>query len=214
MDSTESNRTNQMKPNRERQRGEKSMAKQIEENRVAPVESKRLKQMIAEAERGKKEKKAKEEPPSGYDAQEWKELEDEFLRDLENFQKYNKSFTELMQDILEGETANSFAEKTELAPNMLSRLKYRVDAKSPSQKSTIISVCVGYQLDLMMAQALFHSIGSGLNQFNRTDYAYSFLLTRCRGKDIEECNNILRKLGVETGYLLGAHARRPRSRRK
>lgn len=151
-----------------------------------------------------------EEYIAGYEYEEWENLHQQFLKDLANSKKYNKSFTELINEILEGETATGFEKKTELSPNMLSRLKNRVDENDPPQKSTIISVCVGYKLDLMMAQALFHSVGSGLNRFNKTDYAYSFLLTRCRDKDIYECNEILRELGVRESYLLGAHARRPR----
>lgn len=40
------------------------------------------------------------------------------------------------------------------------------------------------------------------------DYAYTFLLTRCRGKNIDECNAILEKLGIESKYWLGSFARK------
>lgn len=145
---------------------------------------------------------------AGYKYEEWERLERQFHKDYENSTKYNKSFRKLITEILEGETDMSFCSRTGLSPNMLSRLRNQVDEKDPPQRSTLISVCVGYDLDLMMAQALLYSLGLGFNRFNKRDYAYSFLLTRCRGKDIDECNEILKNLGVEERHYLGVHARK------
>lgn len=145
---------------------------------------------------------------AGYSYEEWQKIENQFHRDYETSTKYNKSFSELIGEILEGETDLTFSMKTGLSPNMLYRLKKVVDEKDPPQRNTLISVCVGYHLDLMMAQALLYSLGLGFNRFSKRDYAYSFLLTRCRDKDIDECNEILKALGVEERYFLGAHARR------
>jgi hypothetical protein len=118
---------------------------------------------------------------AGYEYAEWEKLENEFKRDYANSTKYNKSFQTLIREILEGETERSFADKTELSENMLYRLKNQVDEKDPPQRSTLISVCVGYNLDLMMAQALLYSLGLGFSHNNKRDYAYSFLLTRYNG---------------------------------
>lgn len=145
---------------------------------------------------------------AGYEYVEWEKLEKEFKRDYANSTKYNKSFQTLIREILEGETDRSFVDKTELTENMLYRLKNQVDEKDPPQRSTLISVCVGYNLDLMMAQALLYSLGLGFSHNNKRDYAYSFLLTRCRGKSIRECNEILTKFGIEEKYHLGVHARK------
>lgn len=145
---------------------------------------------------------------AGYSFEEWGRIERQFINDYDNSTKYNKSFRELINEILEGESADSFEYKTGLSPNMLYRLRKQVDEKDPPQRSTLISVCVGYDLDLMMAEALLYSLGLGINRHSKRDYAYSFLLTRCRGKDIDECNEILKKLGVEERYYLGHHARK------
>ena len=59
-----------------------------------------------------------------------------------------------------------------------------------------------------MTQALLYSLGLGFNRFSKRDYAYTFLLTRCRGKTIDECNQILEKLGIEQKYWLGSYAKR------
>lgn len=109
---------------------------------------------------------------------------------------------------MDGETDMSFAYKTEFSPNMLSRLKNQVDETDLPKMYTLISVCVGYDLDLLMAQALLHSLGLGFNRNKKRDYAYSFLLTRCRGKSIQECNEILEKLGIEPKFWLGSHSRK------
>ena len=116
---------------------------------------------------------------AGYDFEkEWKKLKDEFEKDYKNSMRYNKSFRELIGEILEGETYMSFSYKTELNPNMLYRLKKQIDEKDPPQRNTLISVCIGYDLDLMMTQALLHSLGLDFNRFIKRDYAYAFLLTR------------------------------------
>ena len=147
-----------------------------------------------------------------YSYDEWRKLEKEFLDDYEKSTKYNKSFSELISEVLKDETYSTFADRTHLSENMLYRLKNQVDEKDPPQRSTLISVSVGYHLDLMMTQALLYSLGLGFNRFSKRDYAYTFLLTRCRGKNIDECNAILEKLGIEQKYWLGSYAKRPRTK--
>ena len=56
---------------------------------------------------------------AGYSYDEWIKLENEFLNDYETSTTYNKSFGELISEILEGETYMSFADKTHLSANML-----------------------------------------------------------------------------------------------
>lgn len=150
----------------------------------------------------------KDEYLAGYTYDEWEKLEQEFLNDYEKSTMYNKSFSELISEVLDGESYSSFAEKTHLSENMLYRLKKQVDEKDPPQRSTLISIAVGYNLDLMMTQALLYSLGLGFNRFSKRDYAYTFLLTRCRRKTIDECNEILEKLGIEQRYWLGSYAKK------
>ena len=145
---------------------------------------------------------------AGYSYDEWEKLQKEFTRDYANSTKYNKSFQTLIREILEGETDMSFSNKTGLSFNMLYRLKNRVDEKDPPQRNTLISVCIGYDLDILMTQSLLYSLGLGFRQNNKRDYAYTFLLTRCRGKSIDECNEILKEFGIEERYYLGYHARK------
>lgn len=150
---------------------------------------------------------------AGYSYDEWEKIVKQFERDFANSTKYNKPFTEMIGEVLEGETYKSFADKTKLCENQFQRLRKRVDEKDPPQRNTLISVCVAYDLDLMMAQALLHSLGLDFNRFNKRDYAYTFLLTRCRGKSVDECNEILKELGIEEKYWLGTYARKNRGKK-
>ena len=149
----------------------------------------------------------KEPSIADYDYSEWVKLERQFYKDFENSTKYNKSFNEMISEILEGESYTSFAEKTELSANMLYRLKNVVDISTPTQRSTVMTVCIAYKLDLMLSQALFSSLGVEFSRFNKRDYAYTFLLTHCRDKSVSQCNDILKTLGIEKKYWLGSYAR-------
>ena len=134
---------------------------------------------------------------AGYSCKEWEKISKQFERDFANSTKYNKSFSEMIGEVLDSETYMSFAEKVKLCENQLYRLRKRVDEKDPPQRNILLSVCVAYNLDLMMTQSLLHSLGLEFNRFNKRDYAYTFLLTRCRGKSIDECNKILKELELE-----------------
>ena len=96
---------------------------------------------------------------AGYSFEEWKEIKQEFERNFKIYSKYNQSFRELIGEILKGESEKEFMIKTGLGVGMIYRLRNQVDEKDIPNRCTLISVCVGYDLDLMMAQALLHSLG-------------------------------------------------------
>lgn len=145
---------------------------------------------------------------AGYNFDDWEKIKHEFERDFGFFTKYNKSFQELIGDILKGESEKEFMIKTGLGVGMIYRLRNQVSEEDIPNRCTLISVCIGYNLDLMMAQALLHSLGLDFNCYNKRDYAYAFLLTRCRGKDIDECNEILKDLGLKEKDFLGYRPRK------
>lgn len=151
---------------------------------------------------------------AGYSFEEWEKIQKQFEKDFANSTKYNKSFREMICEILEGETYQSFECKTGLCPNMFYRLKHSVDEKDPCQRNTLLTVCIAYNLDLLMTQALLNSLGLEFNRHSRRDSAYAYLLTRCRGKSINECNEILSGLGIPKTYWLGVHARNKRRKKK
>lgn len=108
----------------------------------------------------------------------------------------------MINEILANETEGTFVRKTGLSYNMFSRIRTQVDRQSPPQRNTLMSIAI------QLTAALLDSIGLSFILSNPRDYAYQFLLTNCRGKNIDQCNEILEHLGVEEKYWLGAHARK------
>ena len=119
-----------------------------------------------------------------------------------------KILQRLINEILDGETEGTFVRKTHLSANMFSRIRKQVGRSDPPQRNTLMSVAVGYNLDYQITTELFRSVGVKFMLDDRRDYAYQFLLTNCRGKSIDECNEILEALGIEKKYWLGAHAKK------
>lgn len=144
---------------------------------------------------------------AGYDFQEWEALKSDFENDKEKYRTHCKSFNELMCEVLNGDSVSEFCIKTGLGAHMFNRLKKYADAKDPVEKATIMSVAIGYHLDINLVLAILDSMGTGFNKFNDRDYAYTFILTRCRDKDIDECNEILKDLNIPKTYWLGSKSR-------
>lgn len=145
--------------------------------------------------------------PTCFTQEELDVLEKQFNKDFNTYNENVQSFSELISNILVHETAGTFERKTGLSQNMLSRMKNQISKKDPPKRNTLMSVCVGYNIDLPLASRLFDSLGVAFSYQSKRDYAYVFLLTECRGKSIDECNEILERLGIEECYWLGSHAR-------
>ena len=146
--------------------------------------------------------------PNCYTVDEWEKVQVQFGTDYSRYNAHIKSFNTLINEILEGETEGTFAKKTGLSPNMFSRIRKYVSKQDQPQRSTLMSISVGYNLDFQITARLLESLGLGFILSNKRDYAYQFLLTNCRGKSVDECNEILECLGIEEKDWLGAHARK------
>lgn len=70
-------------------------------------------------------------------------------------------------------------------------------------KRFVISIGVGFGLDVHSTEYILESCGMRFNVNNRLDRAYIHLLEEHKEKDIETCNAILRDLGVEGKDMLG-----------
>lgn len=148
-----------------------------------------------------------EKQPYCFEEKEWEDIRTQFNNDFERYNKHIKSFDTIIAEILKDERQSEFVEKTHLSENMFYRIKHCVDKKDPPKRNTLMSIAVGYNLDLPLTEALLDSLGLSFILSNQRDYAYQFLLTRCRGKNIDECNEILKHLNIEEKYWLGAYAR-------
>lgn len=158
--------------------------------------------------------KIKEEVIEKYEEEQEQQIISRYNEDYSNSQKMIKPFKEIFADIVGTDTPAEFEEKTGLRGQMLSTLKKWVNRETPSSKGTIVSVCVGYNVGLPIAQELLRSQGSSFNPHSKRDSAYIMLLTECRGKTVEECNEILKKIGIKKTFRLGVCTRRPRKTKK
>lgn len=75
------------------------------------------------------------------------------------------------------------------------------------QKRFIISIAVGFKLDVHLTEYILESCGMTFCESSRVDKAYIYLLESCKGRDISECNAILRDLGIDGKDMLGELSR-------
>lgn len=140
---------------------------------------------------------------------------DKFEDDLDFSKPYNKTYTELMADIIEKRKVKDFDGEmvliqsgiqfntiTGLGTSTYDRIKRRVENYVPSLP-TFMTLCIVYDLDLTMALTLRESFGYGFNRRNRLHRAYIYLLVNCRGKSLSYCNKVLESLKIAEKYYLG-----------
>lgn len=70
------------------------------------------------------------ERPNCYTAEEWKKVKGQFNTDFKRYNDHIKSFNTLINEILDGETEGTFAQKTGLSNNMFSRIRNYVNKKA------------------------------------------------------------------------------------
>jgi transcriptional regulator with XRE-family HTH domain len=81
------------------------------------------------------------------------------------------------------------------------KTKTRIMEYTPKEK-TIVAFCITCDLDMLMAITLLESVGLTFKRTSKVHYAYCYLIVNCRGKPIEECNEILRGFEIEEEDLL------------
>lgn len=159
-------------------------------------------------------KKTEEEIIIKYEENRDTEIIKRYKEDCYKNEKMIIPFTKLFAEIIGEDSYHEFMIKTGLSQSMFYDLQHWVSKKRPCSRPTIISVCVGYNVGLQIAQELLRSQGSYFNPHNEIDSAYILLLTEYRGKSIDECNKILDKLKISKSFQLGVHARKPKQVKK
>lgn len=154
--------------------------------------------------------KAKEEFIKEYEENREQQIIRRYHEDCSNNEKIIKPFSEIFKDIVGDDKYRDFQDKTGLGTSMFYALRDRVDKEDPTSKGTIVSVCVGYNVGLQIAEELLRSQGSSFNPHGKRDSAYIMLLTEYRGKTVEECNELLEKLKIPKKYWLGIYTKKPR----
>jgi transcriptional regulator with XRE-family HTH domain len=129
------------------------------------------------------------------------EFKDKFEENFKLSKKNNKNFGRMFQTILEEKniTKEDFIQEVGLSGKTFDR--YLNNIGDPSLKS-IITFAVAFKLDMLNVITLLRAGGYGIDFTDRTQYAYSYLITDCFGMSVTECNKILRELGIAEKDLL------------
>lgn len=126
----------------------------------------------------------------------------EFERQYQLTANVQKTYAQIILEIMMemGIGAKEAEELTGLNRNLFHHLD---ELGGSILKRFVISIGVGFELDVHSTEYILESCGMRFNVNDRLDRAYIHLLEEHKGKDIETCNAILRDLGVEGKDMLG-----------
>ncbi|MBR4720715.1 MAG: hypothetical protein IK057_03010 [Clostridia bacterium] len=97
-----------------------------------------------------------------------------------------------------------FYDNTLLNRNVMYDIKQN---KSRPQLRTVITICIGLNLEPYESLELIRTAGYTLSKSLFLDCAYMEIIFNYYDNDIIECNEILEKLGVDEKYHLGSRQR-------
>jgi len=130
----------------------------------------------------------------------------------EQKQAFNKEFVETSEcqvsyeQIVGGlmKKKNIDAKEASLLTGLNENLFKNLDkAGGKVQKRFIISIAVGFRLDVHLTEYMLESCGMTFCESSKVDKAYIYLIENHKGESIEDCNGILRDLGIEGKDMLG-----------
>lgn len=133
-----------------------------------------------------------------------KEDFEEMYKIAENAQlTYGEIVLRLMENL--GISAEEAAEKTRLPKKAFDNLSDPEKLSIP--KRYVVSIAVGFGLNLHLAEYILESAGMRFNTNDITDCAYAYIIQKHAKEPIEDCNAILQELGVRGDKLLGELSR-------
>lgn len=118
-----------------------------------------------------------------------------------NHNKQQLSYPELVEQLINDFHINkiNFMGKTGLDDKSFDRFK---KGKIPSLKKLIL-ICVVFEIDIQSLIGLLRALGRTFNLTDPVHYAYYKLVEDYKGHNVDECNELLRKIGItENKYLL------------
>ena len=115
--------------------------------------------------------------------------------------KLEKNFSEKFKILLKEKDieVDEFVEETGLSEDIFDN--YCKGKSDPSLRS-ITAFCHAFEFDRNAFDSLLKAGGFTVNYRKKRDCAYAFLITDCADMSIEECNNFLRKVGLQEHELL------------
>ncbi len=115
--------------------------------------------------------------------------------------KLEKNFSEKFNILLHEKDieVDEFVEETGLSEDIFDN--YCKGKSDPSLRS-ITAFCHAFEFDRNAFDSLLKAGGFTVNYRKKRDCAYAFLITDCADMSIEECNDFLRKVGLQEHELL------------
>ncbi len=132
------------------------------------------------------------------------ELEEYVCRFEDNFGidgKLEKNFSEKFNILREEKEieVDEFMEETGLSDEIFDN--YCKGKSDPSLRS-ITAFCHAFEFDRNAFDSLLKAGGFTVNYRKKRDCAYAFIITDCADLSIEDCNKILKKIGLKEHELL------------
>lgn len=115
--------------------------------------------------------------------------------------KLEKNFSEKFNILLKEKEieVDEFMEETGLSDEIFDN--YCRGKSDPSLRS-ITAFCHAFEFDRNAFDSLLKAGGYTVNYRKKRDCAYAFLITDCADMSIEECNEFLKKVGLQEHELL------------
>lgn len=115
--------------------------------------------------------------------------------------KLERNFSEKFKILLHEKDieVDEFVEETGLSEDIFDN--YCKGKSDPSLRS-ITAFCHAFEFDRNAFDSLLKAGGFTVNYRKKRDCAYAFLITDCADMSIEECNEFLKKVGLQEHELL------------
>lgn len=138
-----------------------------------------------------------------YTDKDWKVLKQQFDDDFELQKEIENSFQGLIKDLFDKRgitNGATFQKMTGIDARYYGEFTRR-QSYVPS-KAKLVKVCTVLDIDYDKVCKLMEALGSDFRKDKKVDYAYYYILLNFRGENIENCNVILKELGLEDRDLL------------
>ena len=124
-----------------------------------------------------------------------------FENDFDTVGQINYSFAEMFNKLLNYKqiSKEEFLEEVGLSEDTFDN--YSKGKGDPSLRG-LTAFCIAFEIDNNSFLTLLRSGGYSINFKKKRDCAYAFLITDCMGMSIQECNEILKGIGLEEHDLL------------
>lgn len=133
-------------------------------------------------------------------------MDSEFFREYQNKLSIDETLYAKIKKIMKEKkiSEEKFYDNTLLNRNVMYDIKQN---KSRPQLRTVITICIGLNLEPYESLELIRTAGYTLSKSLFLDCAYMEIIFNYYDNDIIECNEILEKLGVDEKYHLGSRQR-------